>query len=486
MATPWSTWLNMNALNILPSYTDYFSLTTGTLALNTSSIWLGSAISGLFYGKVTDRWGRRPALFWSAVLTAIAVVIQAAAQNIGMFLAARILIGVGTGASTLAGSVYLAETLPYGWRVWGLGILYDFYYVGGLLSAGITYGTASMGSTWAWRIPSALQGLFSIICILLLPFLPESPRWLAYQGRNEEALEVVALTHANGDREDPIVLAQYREIVETLEWEKSAGETLSLLQTVKTPSSRKRMILSTSVAVIACLSGNNIVSFYLGSMLDNAGITDSTTQLEINIILNVWCLVIALVGTWAITILGRKKMAVISAGLLTVFLFMVGAMTKVYGTSSNTSGIYGTVAAIFLFQGSYSFGWTPLSTLYPPEVLNYSIRSNGMGVYTVVTNAVGLMVTMAFPYALDAIGWKTYMINGAWDVLQFVFVLYYWVETAGKTLEEIDEVIDGTKHSDVPNITMVIEGVAVVNDAAENGSIHRRIKDSTTVATKEV
>lgn len=63
--------------------------------------------------------------------------------------------------------------------------------------------------------------------------------------------------------------------------------------------------------------------------------------------------------------------------------------STVYGTSANTSGIYGTVAAIFLFQGTYSFGWTPLSTLYPPEVLNYSIRSNGMGVYNVVTNSVG-------------------------------------------------------------------------------------------------
>ncbi|KAK5119743.1 hypothetical protein LTR85_007319 [Meristemomyces frigidus] len=343
-----------------------------------------------------------------------------------------------------------------------------------------------MTSTWAWRIPSALQGLFSIITILLLPFLPESPRWLAYQGRNDEALEVVALTHANGDRDDPIVLAQYQEIVETLEWEKSAGETLSLLQTVKTPSSRKRILLSTSVAVIVCLSGNNIVSFYLGSMLDNAGITNSTTQLEINIILNVWCLLVALLGTWAMNVLGRKQIAVISAGLLTVFLFIVGALTKVYGTSTNTNGVYGTVAAIFLFQGSYSFGWTPLSTVYPPEVLNYSIRANGMAIFTVVTNAVGLMVTMAFPYALDAIGWKTYMINGVWDVLQFAFVLYYWVETAGKTLEEIDEVIDGTKHSDVPNITMIIEGKAVMDVESQTGSIHRRNKEPAGMATKEL
>jgi len=112
----------------------------------------------------------------------------------------------------------------------------------------------------------------------------------------------------------------------------------------------------------------------------------------------------------------------------------------VYGTSTNTSGIYGTVAAIFLFQGSYSFGWTPLTVLYPPEVLNFPIRANGMAIYTFFANAVGLMVTFAFPYALAAIKWKTYMINGAWDIFELAFVFYFWVETKGKTLEEIDEV----------------------------------------------
>lgn len=63
-----------------------------------------------------------------------------------------------------------------------------------------------------------------------------------------------------------------------------------------------------------------------------------------------------------------------------------------------------------------------------------------MAIYTFWANAVGLLVTFAFPYALAAIEWKTYMINGAWDVLELAFVLYFWVETKGKSLEEIDEV----------------------------------------------
>jgi hypothetical protein len=94
--------------------------------------------------------------------------------------------------------------------------------------------------------------------------------------------------------------------------------------------------------------------------------------------------------------------------------------------------------------------------MYPPEVLNYSIRSQGMAVYTFLVNGVGLMVTFSFPFALEAIGWKTYMINGAWDVLELVVVLVFWVETKGRTLEEIDENLDGVVHSDVPKLNSIL------------------------------
>ena len=157
-------------------------------------------------------------------------------------------------------------------------------YVGGLIAAGVTYGSAKMDSTWAWRMPSALQGLPTILCIAILPFIPESPRWLADQGRYDECLEVVARTYANGRKDDPVVIVQHQEILDTIAFEKSLGKTATkvmLKDIIMNPSSRKRMLLSISVGVFSMLSGNNIVSFYLGSMLDNAGITNSTTQLEI-------------------------------------------------------------------------------------------------------------------------------------------------------------------------------------------------------------
>ncbi|KAH9219706.1 hypothetical protein DL95DRAFT_404457 [Leptodontidium sp. 2 PMI_412] len=214
-------------------------------------------------------------------------------------------------------------------------------------------------------MPSAVQGIFSILCIVILPFIPEPPRWLANVGRREEALTVIAQTYANGDESDVIVLAQYKQIVDTIHYEREIGETLSLNQLVKTPAARKRITLAVSVAVFSTISGeenpelslltcdretpgNVIASYYLGTMLNNAAIVDLTSQLQI--------------------------------------------------------------------------------------ILNYPIRANGMGIFTFVLNGTSLLCVFSFPFALEAISYKAYLVNGAWDVLEIVVIWFFWVETSGKTL----------------------------------------------------
>ncbi|KAJ9160689.1 MFS sugar transporter-like protein [Coniochaeta hoffmannii] len=448
----------MNGLNILPQYNDYFKLNTTTTALNTSTLYLGGCIAGFVWGAVTDAIGRRPSLFWAAVLTIIAVILQTAAQNVGMFIFARVLIGFGTTASAVTGPAYLAETLPWRSRAWGLGIFNDFYYVGGLVAAGVTFGTADMGGSWSWRLPSLIQGVFSMGCIIILPFLPESPRWLVSQGRREEALTSLAQANARGDETNELVLLQYREICDTLDFERQDEAQLGLKQILRNKGARKRLIIAGTCAFFSTLAGNIIASYYLGTMLDNAGITNTTTQLQINIILNAWCLVISVIGTLYTDKIGIKATALASTAVMTVAIFLVGALTDLYGTSNYTPGVYATVAMIFIFMGAYSFGWTPLLYLVPAEVLNYRIRANGMSFFGFVLNATALWGVFAFPFALEGIGWKTYMINGTWDVFVFGFIWWYWVEIKGMTLEEIDEVMDGVKHSDVPDVEVVEKG----------------------------
>lgn len=451
----------MNALNILPSYTEYFVLTAASLSLNTASIWVGGILSGFIDGAFCDWQGRKWTMMWSSVICIIGSVIQACAQNSGMFVAGRIIVGFGLGLAGVATSTYLAEAVSMQWRPFILGFYWDAWWVGALISAGITYGTKDILSTWAWRAPSLIQIIPSLLCIAILFFVPESPRWLAYQGRTEDALEVLAVAHAGGDTTDPVVVTEHREITETLNFEKEHG-SVSPLETLRTPGNRKRLLLCVSVAIFSMTMGNNVVTYYLGTMLNQAGVTDLNTQLKVNIIISAWSFLCSLAGTLYVDKLGRRWLAIISTTLGTTFLFLVGGFSALYGNGSNTSGSYATVAMMFLFMGAYSFGWTPLTMMYPVEVLNYSTRATGMGVYTFWVNGMGLMITFAFPYAFAAISWRMYMINSAFNVVTLAFVCLFWVETCGKSLEEIDLLIDGEKHSDVPDVLDVINGKEVV------------------------
>jgi hypothetical protein len=207
---------------------------------------------------------------------------------------------------------------------------------------------------------------------------------------------------------DPIVLTIYKEIVDTLDWEKKDGRTMSPLEIVKTPSARKRLLIGMSPGPFSCIAGNIIASYFLGDELDTAGITNSNDQLKAvrtlysypsidlpdrdqNVVLNVWCLFCALAGTHLAARWGRKPTALLSQGLLIACLFIIGGLAKKYAdnpTGASNGLIYGNVAVMFLFQGFYSIAWTPLLYLYPPEVMNYSIRANGLAFSQLMLNGL--------------------------------------------------------------------------------------------------
>lgn len=298
-----------------------------------------------------------------------------------------------------------------------------------------------------------LQALAPVLLLLVLPILPESPRWLIAQDRFDDGLKVLVRVNGASSSEDPSVQVQYREIVDTIAYEKAEGKSIAFAEMIRNAPNRRRIALALSVAVLTMLNGTNIITYYYGDMLSQAGITSSKTQMEINLILSAWHFVVAVAGSILADRLGRRFLMLSASAGCTLMMYIIGALTAAYGDSSNQSGIIGTVASIFLFGGFYAFGLTPITQMYPPEVLSYNLRALGMGLFTLLNKACGIFVSMAFPYMFDAIGWKTYMVNASWNILFIVWAYFYWVETKGKTLEEIDELFDGVKHSDVPNLS---------------------------------
>ncbi|WWD17593.1 hypothetical protein CI109_102034 [Kwoniella shandongensis] len=352
----------LNGVNALPTYKNYFKLTPATTGLNTASVYIGKIIGLSVAGLMTDRLGRRPTLFWSSIVSIVGIMIQSFAQNIGMFVAGRAILGAGACWAAVASATYLTETFPARWRAWGVAILQNFYYVGALIAAGITLGTGKIQSTWAWRIPSLIQAVFAFSCIVILPFLPESPRWLIAQGRLEDAHTVLAQVNARGNRNDPLVLSEYNMIMDHVNFQKTVV-SISPKDLIRTPSRRRRLLIGASPGLFSCIAGNIISSYYLSTELSAAGITDSHQQLKANIVLNSWCLVCCLSGTQLAVRWGRKTTALLAQFILTVFLFTIGGLTKKYAANPKGASdalVYGNVACIFLFQGAYSIAWTPL------------------------------------------------------------------------------------------------------------------------------
>lgn len=171
-------------------------------------------------------------------------------------------------------------------------------------------------------------------------------------------------------------------------------------------------------------------------------------------------LVFSLFGSFYTDRYGVKLAALVSTGGTSVSLFLIGAMTKVYGDSDSSPGIWAAVGCIFLFSASYAFGWVPILFLLPAEVLFFRIRVTGMSLFSLVVCGTGAWASFVFPIALEALTWRLSILNGAWNLAFMLFIWWYWIEIKGKTLEEIDALFDGRKHSDTPDVEAVLAGTA--------------------------
>jgi hypothetical protein len=139
------------------------------------------------------------------------------------------------------------------------------WYIGSILSAWITYATLKTlsGSVWAWRIPSILQAVPSLLQAILVWFIPESPRWLVAKGRDSEAVAILVKYHANGRERDPLVYFTYGQIREALSIEHEISNSTSYLTLFKTPGNRRRMRIVLAIGFFSQWAGNGLVSYYV-------------------------------------------------------------------------------------------------------------------------------------------------------------------------------------------------------------------------------
>ena len=178
---------------------------------------------------------------------------------VAMFLVSRFVLGTGI-PFCVSGAAQLIAELGHPRHTSVLNGLFNASWsVGAIMAAGVTLGTYSRKDDWSWRIPSLLQISPSLLQLIFIWFIPESPRWLVSKDRNEEAFDILVKYHGEGDRQNALVNAEFVEIQNRVrfEMENSKRQWVELLQT---SGNRKRALISACIGLFSQWSGNGLVS----------------------------------------------------------------------------------------------------------------------------------------------------------------------------------------------------------------------------------
>lgn len=284
-------------------------------------------------------------------------------------------------------------------------------------------GTQKIQSDVSWRLPLALQAVPSLIVVLIVWFLPESPRWLLANSRDEEAKDFLVRYHGNGDPNHPIVQLEWQEFKENIVTDGSDKRWYDYSELFKTKSARWRSLMVIFMGVFGQFSGNGLG--YFNTQIYAAVGYDNYMQFVLNLANSITSCAGALAGVALSDRMSRRRALIFgtfgSACLLAINGGLSAKWAKYAPGEENIKVGQGAVAAYFFFNIIYSFAYTPLQALYPVECLQTTARAKGMAMYGVIVNVFGFINQFAGPIALQNIQYNYVFVSLHMDPLFSTF-----------------------------------------------------------------
>lgn len=395
------------------------------------SLNLFAMVGALSSHTVNDKFGRRWSFRVAAMIFILGTILQSTAYNYVMLMFGRAFVGLGVGFGLAVDPLYIAEISPPEYRGrlvnWSefainLGIVFGF-------ASGLIFATVDEDVAWRWMF--SMGAIFPCFVIYFATYImPESPRWLVANDRDEEACEVLKKVYPDGYDVDLIVT----EIKDSIEKERIAEHSVGWgIILFPTPAFKRLLMVGIGISIAQQAVGIDAILYFLVFILKQSGIHSRITQMWILLGLGVIKLGVILIAGRLLDKTGRRPLVFVSLLGMSVSFFIV-AMSFLGAVASEVGAIVG----LGLYLAFFSFGMGPATWTIASEVFTTSIRAKAMSLATFSNRAIATIFASSFLSVANALSWSGFFIMMTVVCLIILSWLYiYLPETKGLSLEEM-------------------------------------------------
>ncbi|QPG75790.1 hypothetical protein FOA43_003151 [Brettanomyces nanus] len=397
---------------------------------------------GCFFGALTALWigekyGRRPMIITgSSILilgTFITIFPFKGHWALGHFVIGRVITGIGNGFNTATVPIYQSELSKPEIRGRLVNLEGSAVAVGTFIAYWVDFGLSYVSNSASWRFPISLQIIFATVVLIGIIGLPESPRWLIAKGRLNEACYIISQTEDLPPDDDEIIaeISAIRDAVDRFD-----SSQMSLTQLIKGGKHQylRRILLGASGQFFQQFTGCNAAIYYSTVLFENTiGMTRRMALILGGVFATVYAL-FTVPSFFLIDRLGRRPLFCIGAVGQGVS-FVIAFACLIPGTVGAAKG---AAFGLFLFISFFAFTMLPLPWVYPPEINSLRTRTLGTSVSTCTNWLSNFTVVMFTPIFINETKWGCYLFFALMNFLYVPIIYFFYPETAGRSLEEID------------------------------------------------
>lgn len=406
---------------------DAFHLSPSALGFATGSAALGCIAGPFLGGWMCDAFGRTRTMMIACILLGIGSLMTAIPRDIYTYNLFRIVGGIGVGLCSVASPMYISEVAPPRMRG-GLGVMYQLAIVVGSIAAPfIAYIIVKITpETVAWRWMFASEILPVVIFVILLAFLPPSPRWLAARGRNKEAFDVLA-------KVDGAAFA--REEMKQIE--AALTEDSGRFRDLFAPGMRYALLIGFLLAFFNNWTGWSVMGGYIAMLFEASGLKDRSLAILQFTFTYFFMGVVTFISCWTVDRVGRRPLWLIASALMALVTALTGAVFHYHWQG------FAVLLVISLCTIPHGLALGPLPWLMMSEIFPTRLRARAVSITTAFLWLTIFSGAQLFPILTDYSKALFGSIGGAFGLfsiiclIAFVFGLKMLPETKGRTLEEI-------------------------------------------------